>query len=205
MSGSRSCEKSLQEPRLVAKDVVEKRVRKAGLVRLLDCVERAEVLSGSAVAGMPVETQSSRQNAKSCRRNTSAACRNTPGGVISPAEHLPRFFEEVEVVGTAAVGERGRERIAVAPPRAADPLQEARLSRRHRTEHHRREIADIHAHLQRGRGREQVLVPRPGGVRLEAALERFPLLALQEARVLGGESRGADRPGRSARRANHLR
>ena len=56
---------------------------------------------------------------------------------------------------------------------------------RHRTEQHRRKVADIDSELQCGRRREQVFVPASRGSRLEARLKLLPRLLLQKTRVLG--------------------
>ena len=74
-------------------------------------------------------------------------------------QHLPDLCEEVQVMRAAAVGERGCQRIAIASPCTTNPLQKTCLIRRHRAQHHSREITDIHAHLQRWRGGQKVLVP----------------------------------------------
>ena len=69
-----------------------------------------------------------------------------------------------------AVRQSRRHRVAVATPGTAHPLQIAGLIGRHGTQQHRGQATDIHPHLQRRGGRQQVLVPGFGRLVLEAGL-----------------------------------
>ena len=89
-------------------------------------------------------------------------------------------------MGAVAIRQGGRHGVAVAASRPTDALQEAGLVGGHRTEQHRGQVADIDAHLQRGRSREQVLEPGPGVLVLEAVFQFLAHLSLQQAGVLGG-------------------
>ena len=100
-----------------------------------------------------------------------------------PSKHFLDFLEEIEIVRAAAIGKRRGERITVASPGTADPLQKARLIRRHRTQHHCRQIADIHAHLQCRRGGKQVFIPLLRVLRLEPNFQRLTLGTLKQTRV----------------------
>ena len=100
-------------------------------------------------------------------------------------EHLQGVLEEVEVVGLA-LGDGDRERVAVAAARAADALEVVGLGGRDRGEEDRREVADVDAHLERRRAREEV--GGPGAVVAdESLLQGLAVVALQEARVLAGD------------------
>ena len=101
------------------------------------------------------------------------------------SNHLLGLGKEVEVVRAVAISQGGGHRVAVATPRPAHPLQKTRLVRRHRAQQHRRQAADVHAHLQRRRCGEQVFVPGARLLVLEAVLQRLSFRALQQACVLG--------------------
>ena len=85
---------------------------------------------------------------------------------------------------TVAIGQCRGHGIAIAPTCSAHPLQKAGLIGGHRTQQHRRQIAYVHPHLQRGGGRQQILKPGLRLFALEAGLQFFTGLALQQAGVL---------------------
>ena len=86
--------------------------------------------------------------------------------------------------GTISQG--GRHRIAVTAAGTAHALQEAGLVGRHRAQQDLRQIANVHAHLQRWRGRQQVFEPGFRHLALESQLQRLAFLAFKQAGVFSG-------------------
>ena len=94
------------------------------------------------------------------------------------AQHLLGVLEEVQIMRAGAVGEGGGERVSVAAPGAADPLEIGGLGRGHGAKQHGRQVADVHPHLERGRGREQVFIPGLGLPGLKAQFQRLAVVPL---------------------------
>ena len=88
----------------------------------------------------------------------------------------------------APAGDEGKvERAAGEPPGPADPLQVRGDRLGQRREQHRGQVADVDAHLQRGRGDEHVRRVRVAGRVLELALVPQPGGVVDQARVLPGD------------------
>ena len=104
------------------------------------------------------------------------------GGRDVPGDHQLGVLEEIEAAGIA-LGERRDERVAGLSASAADALDVVRLGRRDSGQHHGREVADVDAHLERGRGSEHVR--RVGAsAALKPVSTNLPSCARQQARVL---------------------
>ena len=175
---------AVEQPLLVLQDVVAEDGREPVLLRLLHGVQRLGGLVGKCVyigqAGHPiVHAERKKLPAQHLGCLEEDARRRHLAG-----NHLFGLGEEVEVVRAVAIGQRGRHGVAITAARTAHALQEARLVRRHRAQQHRREVADVHTHLQRGGGREQVFEPGPRLLVLEALLQCLALLSVEQAGVL---------------------
>ena len=101
-------------------------------------------------------------------------------------QHLGRGVEEIEIVRAGTISQGGRHRIAVTAAGTAHTLQEAGLVGRHRAQQDLRQIANVHAHLQRWCGRQQVLKPWLRRLALESKLQRLAFLAFKQAGVFSG-------------------
>ena len=116
------------------------------------------------------------------------------GGWLHVAvQHLQRVREEILIVPVGGgIGDGEHRRVAVPAPGAADALDETGLVGRNAPQHHAGQGADVDAHLQGRRRREQVLVPGLRGILggHEAVLQGDPLVALQQPRVLVGDDPG---------------
>ena len=107
-----------------------------------------------------------------------------------PLQHLQRIAEEVLVMPLrGGIGDSEDGRITVQAAGATDALDETRLVWRHPAQHHAGQGADVDAHLQGRRRREQVLEPGPRLLRPghEAVLQFHALIPLQQARVFMGD------------------
>ena len=116
------------------------------------------------------------------------------GGRLHVAvQHLQRVREEILIVPVGGgIGDGEHRRVAVPAAGAADALDEIGLVGRNAAQHHAGQGADVDAHLQGRRRREQVLVPGLRGLLggHEAVLQGDPLVALQQPRVLVGDDPG---------------
>ena len=77
--------------------------------------------------------------------------KENPGRAHLPGEHRRRVLPELKIV-RAGVGDHHVQRVAVAPPASAHPLNVVRLLRRNRAQQKGGEIANVDSHLQGRRG-----------------------------------------------------
>ena len=103
-----------------------------------------------------------------------------------PVDDRQRVLQPGQLLAPA--GDEGEvERAAGEPPGPADPLQVGRDRLGQRREQHRGQVADVDAHLQRGRRDEHVRRVRVAGRLLELALVPQPGGVVDQAGVLPGD------------------
>ena len=105
---------------------------------------------------------------------------NTPGGSTRPA-----------IISCGSAKKKRSWGRALATVRFSElpSLHVARLRGRHGAQDHRRQIADVHAHLEGGRAGQQVRIPGLAvfSLGLELELETLAIVARQQSAVLGAE------------------
>ena len=98
-------------------------------------------------------------------------------------DHLRRITEEIQVMRSRR-GHGDVECAAVLTSRTSDSLDELGLVRRHAAQEHTRQVADVHAHLQSRRRRNEVRIPLLRPLGLKPVLQFLALITIEQSRML---------------------
>ena len=142
-------EKRLEQSRLVGQHMVEKGEGKAARVSSRQGIEGSGRLirqggDRDAAPDPVIQTEGEQLAAQHLRGAQKHAGRGHLTG-----QHFVRLLEEVQVMRAVAIGQGRGHGVAIAAASPADALQKTGLVGWDGTQQHRRQVADVHAHLQR--------------------------------------------------------